>query len=95
MRYVSTRGHAAPLAFQDTVLEGLADDGGLFLPERIPDVRGELDSWRGLGFVELAARVMAHFVDDIDARVLHTTTAAQLCELRCAGHHAAANNSMT
>jgi threonine synthase len=71
MRYVSTRGRAAPLGFQDTVIEGLAADGGLFLPERIPDVRSELDRWRGLGFVELAARVMAHFVDDIDAGVLH------------------------
>ena len=70
MRYVSTRGRAAPLGFQDTVIEGLADDGGLFLPERIPDVRGELSQWRGLGFVELAARVMAHFIDDIDADAL-------------------------
>ena len=71
MRYVSTRGRAAPLGFQDTVVEGLAADGGLFLPERIPDVRGELDAWRGLGFVELAARVMAHFIDDVDATTLH------------------------
>jgi len=70
MRYVSTRGRAAPLRFQDVVIEGLAGDGGLFLPESIPDVRAELDAWRGLGFVDLAARVMAHFVDDIDAAVL-------------------------
>jgi threonine synthase len=70
MRYVSTRGRATPLGFQDTVVAGLADDGGLFLPERIPDVRDELDSWRGLGFVDLAARVMARYVDDIDAGVL-------------------------
>jgi len=70
MRYVSTRGGATPLRFQDVVIEGLAADGGLFLPERIPDVRAEIDSWRGLGFVDLAARVMAHFVDDIDAGVL-------------------------
>jgi len=70
MRYVSTRGRAAPLRFQDVVIEGLAADGGLFLPESIPDVRAELDSWRGLGFVDLAARVMSHFVDDIDSAVL-------------------------
>ncbi len=72
MRYVSTRGQAAPLGFQDTVIEGLADDGGLFLPERIPDVRDELTRWRGLGFVELAAQVMAHFVDDIEPDTLRT-----------------------
>ena len=71
MRYVSTRGRAAPLGFQDTVVEGLAADGGLFLPEHIPDLRGEFDRWRGLGFVDLAARVMAHFIDDVDAGVLH------------------------
>ena len=70
MRYVSTRGGATPLRFQDVVIEGLASDGGLFVPERIPDVSADLDRWRGLGFVDLAARVMAHFVDDIDAAVL-------------------------
>ena len=70
MRYVSTRGRAAPLRFQDVVLAGLAEDGGLFVPERIPDLRADLDSWRGLGFADLAARVMAHFVDDIPADVL-------------------------
>jgi threonine synthase len=71
MRYVSTRGRATPLRFQDVVIEGLATDGGLFLPERLPDVRAELDEWRGLGFVDLAARVMAHFVDDIEPAVLN------------------------
>jgi threonine synthase len=70
MRYVSTRGRATPLRFQDVVVEGLAADGGLFLPERIPDVRAELADWRGLGFVDLAARVMAHFIDDIEPIVL-------------------------
>jgi threonine synthase len=70
MRYVSTRGRAAPLGFQDTVIEGLASDGGLFLPECLPDLRGEFDRWRGLGFVDLAARVMSHFVDDIDSDAL-------------------------
>ncbi len=66
MRYVSTRGRAAPLAFKDAVMAGLADDGGLFLPEQIPDVRDELSAWRGLDFVALAQRVAARFIDDID-----------------------------
>ena len=70
MRYVSTRGRSTPLRFEDVVIAGLADDGGLFLPESIPDVRADLDSWRGLGFVDLAARVMAHFIDDIDPGVV-------------------------
>ncbi len=70
MRYVSTRGRSTPLRFEDVVIAGLADDGGLFLPESIPDVRADLDRWRGLGFVDLAARVMAHFIDDIDPVVI-------------------------
>ncbi len=70
MRYVSTRGRSAPLGFEDVVIAGLADDGGLFLPERIPDVRAELDRWRGLGFADLAGHVMAHFIDDIDPEVI-------------------------
>ena len=51
-------------------MTGLADDGGLFMPERIPDVRDQLAGWRGLPFVELAGRVMTNFIDDIDADVL-------------------------
>jgi threonine synthase len=65
MRYVSTRGGTPPVSFKDAVLEGLARDGGLLLPERLPDVREELDEWRRLPFVALAARVMSRFIDDI------------------------------
>ncbi len=78
MRYVSTRGSAAPLGFQDVVIAGLAEDGGLFVPEQIPDVRSQLDGWRGLPFTELAARVMAHFVDDIPQAVAARTAANEL-----------------
>ena len=72
MRYVSTRGygHDAPLAFCDIILEGLAPDGGLFLPERYPHVdAATLASWRRLlaadGYAALAAEVLALYVDDI------------------------------
>jgi len=36
MRYISTRGQTAPLSFSDAVATGLASDGGLFLPETLP-----------------------------------------------------------
>jgi threonine synthase len=70
MQYISTRGDTPAMPFQDAVLTGLAPDGGLLVPEVIPDVRDELDDWRGLGFVELAARVMGKFIGDMSAEDL-------------------------
>ena len=65
MRYVSTRGATAPLSFTEAILTGLAPDGGLLVPETLPDIGGELDAWRELGFVDLARQIIARFVDDI------------------------------
>ncbi|MEE4361330.1 MAG: threonine synthase [Pseudomonadales bacterium] len=65
MRYVSTRGETPPQRFQDAVLMGLAPDGGLLVPETIPDVRAHLDAWRGLSFPELATEIITLFCDDI------------------------------
>ncbi len=65
MRYISTRGGTPPLAFQDAVLTGLAPDGGLLIPERIPDLKPKLNALRGLSFVELAEAVLAEFIDDM------------------------------
>ena len=42
MRYVSTRGVGAPQRFTDIVLEGLAPDGGLYVPEKLPTVLGRV-----------------------------------------------------
>jgi threonine synthase len=71
MQYVSTRGTAPPVSFRDTVLTGLAPDGGLYLPERFPDIADRLDELRGLSFVDLASRLMQLFVNDIPARDLN------------------------
>jgi len=65
MRYISTRGGGDPMPFQEAVLTGLARDGGLLLPERIPDVRADLGNWRGLDYRSLAFEVMRRYVDDI------------------------------
>ena len=64
MRYISTRGQAPALAFDDVLLAGLARDGGLYLPETWP-VRSAED-WRrlrGLPYADLATEVMLPFVD--------------------------------
>ncbi len=80
MMYISTRGGDAPMPFQDTVLTGLARDGGLLLPERIPDVRDRLHAWRQLGFRDLAYEIIRLYADDIpDAdlrRIVDTSAAA-------------------
>ena len=63
MRYVSTRGGAAPQRFTDILLEGLAPDGGLYVPETYP--KADLSAWRTLSYPELAFQVLSKFIDDI------------------------------
>ena len=72
MKYVSTRGYGrdAQLGFTDIILEGLAPDGGLFLPAGYPHVdAATLASWRTLladeGYGALASEVLKLYVDDI------------------------------
>ncbi len=70
MQYISTRGETSPLSFQDAVITGLAPDGGLLLPETIPDVSARLDEWRDLGFVDLALEILPLYIDDIPREAL-------------------------
>ncbi len=63
MRYVSTRGRAPVLGFDDVLLAGLATDGGLYLPETWPQfTAADFAAFAGLDYPALAARVMAPFV---------------------------------
>jgi threonine synthase len=66
MKYISTRGGAAPQAFSDILLGGLAPDGGLYLPESYPQVTpAELAEWRELPYFALALRILEKFIDDM------------------------------
>jgi threonine synthase len=65
MRYVSTRGGTPSLGFSDAVAAGLAPDGGLFVPESLPDFSGELESLVGLPYGELCIRFLSRFASDI------------------------------
>ncbi len=72
MRYLSTRGHADRKRFCEILLEGLAPDGGLYLPETYPQVNAAtLDSWRAIyrdsGYAALAFEVLSLYIDDIPA----------------------------
>lgn len=66
MKFRSTRGRCEPQAFSEAVRIGLAPDGGLFVPERFPDLRGEIAQWEGLSYPELCYRFLRHFATDID-----------------------------
>ena len=76
MDYVSTRGEAPPRRFSDILLEGLAPDGGLYVPERVPEA--DLSSLRGRSYPDLALAILSRFMDDVpglEALVRATYTA--------------------
>jgi len=63
MRYVSTRGAAPAKRFSEILLEGLASDGGLYVPEDFPKV--SLSELRTKNYRELAKAILARFMDDV------------------------------
>ncbi len=65
MRYISTRGQAPALSFEEAMLTGLARDGGLYVPEEIPTLsQSEIAALAGLSYEEIAFRVMRPFIGD-------------------------------
>lgn len=77
MKYISTRGGMAPQSFSDILLEGLAPDGGLAVPDKLPTVDADtLESWRALGYADLAAEVLGLFIGDIPKQDLTRLTHA-------------------
>ena len=80
MNYLSTRGDATPRRFCEILLEGLAPDGGLYLPEHYPQVDdATLTRWRAAyqtqGYAALAFEVLSLYIDDIPAADLK-----QICD---------------
>lgn len=77
MDYISTRGTAPALNFEQVTLAGLAGDGGLYVPERFPSFsNAEIAAMAGLSYVEVAVRVMQPFVGD----ALDEAELRDLCE---------------
>ena len=65
MKYVSTRGNAPVLNFEETMLTGLARDGGLYVPESVPQMsKADIAALAGLSYEEQAFRVMRPFIGD-------------------------------
>jgi threonine synthase len=64
MRYISTRGKAPALSFEEVVLTGMASDGGLYVPETVPQLSADdLAAMAGLSYAEIAFRVMKPYVN--------------------------------
>ncbi|MEY2809973.1 MAG: hypothetical protein RLZ66_1484 [Pseudomonadota bacterium] len=75
MLYLSTRGHPERRRFCEILLEGLAPDGGLYLPESYPRIDDNtLSQWRRVyaeqGYADLAFEILSRFIDDIPAQDL-------------------------
>ncbi len=65
MRYVSTRGKAPDLSFEEAMLTGLARDGGLYVPAEIPTLtQADIAAMAGLSYEEIAFRVMRPFIGE-------------------------------
>jgi threonine synthase len=76
MKYLSTRGDRTERGFCDILLEGLAPDGGLYLPMRYPSIDGPtLERWRGLAYHELAFEILSLYIDDIPPHDLRALVA--------------------
>jgi threonine synthase len=73
MKYLSTRGDATLRSFSDILLEGLAPDGGLYLPDHYPQIdAATLARWRSLSYADLAFEILSLYIDDIAADDLGT-----------------------
>jgi threonine synthase len=64
VRYVSTRGGAPARSFTEILLEGLAPDGGLYVPESFPQM--DLAALRPLAYPDLAFEILSLFMDDVE-----------------------------
>ena len=76
MKYLSTRGDQTPRSFSEILLEGLAPDGGLYLPAHYPKLDdATLSRWRTLSYAELAYEILSLYIDDIPAADLKALAA--------------------
>ncbi len=71
MQFISTRGQVPPVSFSTAVEQGLAPDGGLYLPETLPDLRPHLADWSKLDYAALCEAFFALFATDIPGDELH------------------------
>ena len=71
MKFVSTRGQADAVSFSEAVAQGLAPDGGLYLPSEFPDITPFLREWENMSYSELCFSFFRLFATDINENTLH------------------------
>ena len=76
MRYVSTRWESPPVGFTEAVALGLAPDGGLYLPENLPNLEDKLRDWEGLAYPDLCFSFLKEFATDMPEDVLADVASA-------------------
>ena len=80
MRYISTRGEAAPLDFVEVMLAGLARDGGLYVPENWPALdAATIAGFAGRPYAEVAVEVIRPFVGESIAEADLNRMAQEAC----------------
>jgi threonine synthase len=87
VRYISTRGEAPELAFEDVLLAGLAADGGLYTPVSYPRLeREQIEALAGLPYAEASARIIAPFLGEAfgEAKLRELTQRAYSSFRHCA-----------
>ena len=78
MNYISTRNTNEILGFNETLLRGLAPDGGLYVPSEWPKIRTEDLASLKLGYANLAAQILKPFIgQDIDDPTLQNIPSTQ------------------
>ena len=70
MKFVSTRGQADSVKFSEAVAQGLAPDGGLYLPSEFPDISSFLSEWNDMSYSELCFSFFSLFATDVKKEVL-------------------------
>ena len=70
--YKSTRGGEKQITASEAILKGLACDGGLFVPEEIPQLKVSLSQWKDLGYQQVAYEVMKLYLTDFTKEELMT-----------------------
>ncbi len=64
IRYLSNKGGGSPVDFETAILDGFASDGGLYVPETLPQLSmAQLEAWKDLGYVNLAFEILSLFID--------------------------------